>query len=348
MDSLREQGRRVFDQQFGCIETLVRRVARRRRLGYEEEQELYSRVMLHVVEDDYAVLRSFQGRSSWKTYLMVMIQRVLLDWRVQEWGRYRPSAKVRRLGSTAVLLDERINRDGFSPAEAVGDVLGRGVAEHAAEVEALADAIPRRCRRRLVEGEETLALLAGGERADSRVEDAWREQAHAKVRGGLAMALARLTDEERGLLRLRFVLGMTVQAIGRKTDAEARLLYRRYATIIRRLRRDLVAMGLTWREVRSMVAGAEWGLAAELCAGRRGSTRKKVKVAWLEPAAWATAAGRREGAGRVGSERARYLPQATERGPTRRRAESRDETAGESRGSVRRCASHSRRCRHGR
>lgn len=322
MEEQRRRGRAIFDQQVDRIGQLVRAVARRRGLGYDDEEELYSRVMLHVIEDDYAVLRSFERRSSWKTYLVVIIQRILLDYRVKEWGRFRPSARARSLGPAAGLLDERINRDGFSPAEAVGDVLGRGVAEDAAAVEALADAIPRRCRRRIVDGDEHLLVREDGEHADRRVEEAWREHAHARVRRGLAAALSRRTDAERELLRLRFVRGMTVRAIARRRACDARPLYRRYATILRRLRRDLGTMGMTWKDVGEIVDDCEWRLDVDLRVRRWRTASRERKALASEAVASTSGSGLRAApcrAKRPGSRAGRGVNAPSRPGATGRR-----------------------------
>ena len=110
MKGTRRHGEELLSQRLGQIEEIVRAVAAQHRLSFEERQELYSMTMLKMVQDDCAILRNFQGRSRWRTYLMVIVQRVLLDYRVKKWGRWRPCARAQRLGKTAIALDRRINR----------------------------------------------------------------------------------------------------------------------------------------------------------------------------------------------------------------------------------------------
>ncbi|MGH8186413.1 MAG: hypothetical protein ACREUC_07605, partial [Steroidobacteraceae bacterium] len=77
---------------------------------------------LKLIEHDYAVLRRFEGASSLRTYLTVVLHRVLLDQRNREWGRWRPSAAAYRNGPLAVRLERLVTRDGLTPAEAIAAV----------------------------------------------------------------------------------------------------------------------------------------------------------------------------------------------------------------------------------
>ncbi len=262
MTSIRQLGEELFSQRHEQIESTVRAVAAHRRLSADDGQELYGLVMLKVVQDDFAVLRRFQGKSSWGTYLRVIVQRVLLDHRVKEWGRWRPCARARRMGSKAVLFDRLINRDGMEPAEAVR-ALSNGGAEHA-ELERLAERIPRRPRRRLVSGDRHLQGVVDRETADRRLEAAERRRAVACLNEALASAFRGLPDSERRLLGMRFGRGWTVRRIAASQDLEARPLYRRFERILRELRRRLERAGLRWKDVAVALDGPEVDLELDL------------------------------------------------------------------------------------
>ncbi len=253
MQSTREHGEALFFQHLEQIERVVRAVAAQRRLDVEEVQELYSLVMLKMVQDDYAVLRGFQGRSRWITYLTVVVQRVLLDQRVKEWGRWRPCVLARRLGPTAVRLDRRINRDGMDSAEAIRDLLTRGVDETSAELEALAEQIPRRAQRRLMSGDKYLSMIVDRHEADRRVAASERKRAANCLTSALASALREIPASDRRLLELRFGRGWTVRRIAASENLEDRPLYRRFHSILRQLRRHLEHLGLSWTEIRAIL-----------------------------------------------------------------------------------------------
>ncbi len=249
MRDSRQRGEALFSQRLRQIERIITAVAARQRLSVDDRQELYSLVMLKMIEDDYAILRGFEERSSWGTFLTVIIQRVLLDFRTKTWGRWRPCAHARRLGPTAVELDRRINRDGLESTEAVRELSIRGVAESAADLERLAEQIPRRSRRCFVCGDTFLETLASDDGADQRLEAAAGRRAANQVNEAIASVLRRLPAAERRLLALRFGRGWTVRRIAAHQALEARPLYRRFDQILRRLRQRLQRIGVGWEDV---------------------------------------------------------------------------------------------------
>jgi len=54
------------------VDGVVRTIARRHRLPADEADELGSSVRLKLVENDYEVLRKFEGRSQLRTYLITV------------------------------------------------------------------------------------------------------------------------------------------------------------------------------------------------------------------------------------------------------------------------------------
>src|SRR5689334_14774092 len=134
------------------IERLVRFVCQRSRVVGADVDDFDSAVKLALVENDYAVLRAWEGRSSLATYLTVVIQRLLYDERARTLGRWRPSPEAKRLGDDGVLLETLLRRDERSIAEATEIVRARDASLTAADVEAMAARLPQRpLRPRAVE-----------------------------------------------------------------------------------------------------------------------------------------------------------------------------------------------------
>lgn len=265
METDRARGEALFERCYPQIETTVGRVAKQKHLSADETQELYSLVMLKVVRDDYAVLRDFEGRSSWTTYFVVIAQRVLLDERIRRWGRWRPSARARRLGPIAVELERRLNRDGWTLAEASRDLLTRGIGENADRLERLAEQLPRRRSRRWLPALPHLANLADVEGADHHLEKAEHRRTARTLGRALQRALAQLPREERRLLELRYGRGWTVRRIADRERLESRSLYRRFSRILRGLRRQLESSDCDWTAVSSILGRPEVELEECLC-----------------------------------------------------------------------------------
>ena len=87
-----------FLSNLAIIDRIVRFICRRHKISESEAEDFSSEVRLRLVENDYEVFRRFQHRSSLRTYLTIVIQRIYLDYRNHLWGKWRPSAEARRLG----------------------------------------------------------------------------------------------------------------------------------------------------------------------------------------------------------------------------------------------------------
>lgn len=250
-------GRRLFHEQFRQIEKVIGVIAHRKGLSNEEAKELYSLTMLKIVDDDFAVLRKFYQRSSWNTYLTVVVSRILLDERARKWKRWRPSAVALRLGETARLLDQRINRDGWPVAEAIADLRVRGITESSAQLEDLAAQIPRRFPRHFLPAETALRERECEEWASGRLDACEQRQAVQLIGKALRQVLRAIPETDRRLLELRFAQARTVRDIAELEGLPARPLYSRFERVLRRLQRQLKREDIEWSLVSQAIGSEE-------------------------------------------------------------------------------------------
>lgn len=222
------------------LDSVITSVARSRRMQRDDAADFRQSVHLRLVERNYEIFRRFAGRSSMKTYLTVVVRRLLLDWQNQTMGKWRPSAAARRLGATAEHLDRLLHRDGCSIDEAVGYIRARHADADAGAIRRLALAIPPRVPRavRLAQAHATIT--------DFR--DPVEERAHAARtaarRSALARALTRLERGDRALIFLRYRKQFSVQHIAQRRAEDAKVLYRRFDRILLRLRQQLAGEGI--------------------------------------------------------------------------------------------------------
>lgn len=241
------------------IEGLLRRVAARRCLSADEAEDFSSWARVKLLEDDCAILGKFRGRSSLKTFLVTVLQNLFRDYRIAKWGKWRPSAKAKRLGVDAVRLETLLYRDGLSFDEAA-EILRRnhGVSASIAELAELAGELPPRMPRRTV-GEGALGTLAelaelaedGG--VDARVRDEERWAAAERTEEGLGGALRGLDPEDRLILKMRFEDGLTVATIARTLGLDQKPLYRRIERCLSALRAGLEQRGVAAETVTELL-----------------------------------------------------------------------------------------------
>jgi RNA polymerase sigma factor (sigma-70 family) len=235
-----ENPRDVFLNNLPTIDTVVQMVARQQRMTWAEAEEFASIVRLRLIENDYAIIRKFRGGSTLRTYLTVVIARQGLDFRDACWGRWRPSRRARRMGRTAVALERLIVRDGMPIDDAWASVPAPETADGGARLRAFAEHLLPRVRRHWVAIEEIEDSHAST--VDPAVEAVLRDD--RVVNEALAHSLRSLTPADSRLLKLRFSNGMSVSSIARREGLDQGSLYRRLATLLRRIRRDLEARGI--------------------------------------------------------------------------------------------------------
>jgi RNA polymerase sigma factor (sigma-70 family) len=227
------------------IQRIAAFVARRNHLNAGEAAEFVQIVCVKLLEDDYGIIRKFEGRSSFSTYLTTVIGRLFHQWRVEQWGKWRPSAEARRLGEKAVTLERLLTRDGFSLSEAV-TVLTQGHPSFSVgELEAIYIRLPlRKPRPVFLSDENVLADLPSEDSAEERVLAGEREIALRSAAAGLDRAIGDFSPEDRLILQLRFWNGIRVSEIARILGLEQRKVYKRLEHLFKALRRALEDAGI--------------------------------------------------------------------------------------------------------
>ena len=94
-----------FLTSLALIERLIEYTCRRAHCPAQEAEEFAGWAKLRFVSGDYGILRKFEGKSALSTYLSVVLQRLFLDFRVERWGKWRPSAEAKRMGPLAVRVE---------------------------------------------------------------------------------------------------------------------------------------------------------------------------------------------------------------------------------------------------
>jgi RNA polymerase sigma factor for flagellar operon FliA len=233
----------LFLENLGTIDEIVTFVANRHRLTQDEREELAAGVRLKLVDDDYAVLRKFAGRSSLKTYLAAVITRYLLDLRNERLGRWRPSVEARRRGPIAVLLERMMSRDGLTFEEAMESLrTNHGVRDSRQALEAMCPLTVRPPRRFV--GEEHLDAATTADPESAAIARLDRDAVKDEVETALRGVLSRRNPQERLILKLRFEDGFRIVKIATLLGLDQKSLYRQLDRIVAELRTALEAAGV--------------------------------------------------------------------------------------------------------
>ncbi len=246
----------LFEAHLRYLERVLATVSHVLGFGRDDAQEFAAWALERLWRDDYAILRKWRGESRLTTYLGTVVVNLGREFRVQRWGRWRPSAAAVRLGAVAVRLERFVYRDGLSLSEAgrllrasgATDLSDRALATVLAEV-------PQRTVRRAAEP-GALDGLPDARRTDDEVLLEERDGARRAAYATLADALGRLASEEGAVLRLHFLQGLTLAEVARALSVPQKPLYRLRDRALATLRAELTASGLTADAVRDLLGGA--------------------------------------------------------------------------------------------
>ncbi|HEV7767020.1 MAG TPA: hypothetical protein VGQ76_18615 [Thermoanaerobaculia bacterium] len=237
------------------IERITAGVCRRANLTGADAEDFASDVRVALLENDFAILRKFEERSSLQSFLSIVIERLFYDQRTRTLGRWFASANAERLGPAAVLLEKLLRRDHRDFEQALRILQTAHPELTRGDVEALAEKLPERMSRPRPVALELVPpdSLPSSTRTDERALA--REAGELAERAGRVMrnALAKLDLEDRMLIRMRFGTSMTISAISRATRLPQRPLYRRIEALLLQLRLALADAGFDGSMVTDLV-----------------------------------------------------------------------------------------------
>jgi RNA polymerase sigma factor (sigma-70 family) len=231
-----ESADQLFLQQLPLIERVIALVCARHHLAAADADDFASVVKLKFIDDNYAVLRKFEGRSSLKTYVTTVVQRALQDYRISAWGKWRPSAEAKRRGAVALLLDQYLTRDRFTFDEACELLWTKHqVAADRAALEQLAATLPARVRRRFEADDALVDRPAPSVAPDQAVELAEQQSTADRVIAVMKTLLGKLATLDCLLLTLHYRDGRTLADIATILRVDQKRLYRRRKGLLEQL-----------------------------------------------------------------------------------------------------------------
>lgn len=275
-------GRLLFEKNLDVIDRAIGQVCRHVRLHGPEAEDFASTARLALLEDDCAILRKYEGRSSLASYVSIVVKRLFIAQK-RAMVRWHPSAEAVRRGDAAVTLERLLHHEGRPLDEALAITIAHHPDADARKLELIAEALPHRLPRpRLVpvaEGDEE--RLEGGTAADDRVVAADLDKRSALASRAVRSAMEAMSAEDRVILRLRFEKGMAIADIARSLGTAQRPLYRRIETLLATLKIALERNGIDCVDASEIIGGAgdrlDFGLASGKTANAKPSDQSEIK-----------------------------------------------------------------------
>jgi hypothetical protein len=238
---------RVLREQRPHVARLVQDIARHYHLAAHEITE-FSTLVEHTLErNDYELLRAFDRRSAWETYISTVVTRLFFEFQLELWGQWRPSAASQVLGPAAMLLEELVLRDHLPLADAI-DLMRTthrvDLSPH--RIELLARELHLPGHRDLHEPSTASGAIAEAELAHEPA-----------IRVALSDAIALLSPEDRLLLAMRYVDRQPITRIAKILRAAPRPLQRQIEQAKEVLRSSLLTQQIAIQDVDALLSQAE-------------------------------------------------------------------------------------------
>jgi RNA polymerase sigma factor (sigma-70 family) len=251
----------IFVQNLDLIDRIVAFVCRRNHLDPAESDEFASHVRFKLLEDDYGVIRKFEGRSSLGTYLTTVIQRLFFQYRVQLWGKWRPSAEAKRLGGKAITLERMLTRDDYTLSETISILTtGSEPLYTRAEIEALYLRLPARQPRPVLVADSAIPEVAAASAADDGVMHQQRECTARAAARAMDDAMQSMDAEDRLILMMRFWHAAKVPEIATALHQDQKKLYKRIDRLMVVLRDALQHAGVNREDAADLLTHADHNL----------------------------------------------------------------------------------------
>src|SRR4051812_42420762 len=282
----------LFKANLPLVDRVIGSVCRRAGLRDADAEDFASIARLALIENDYGILRRYEGRAPLGAFLAVVVQRLLSHEWTKLRGRWRASAEAERNGPAAVLLEKLIVRDGRSldEAAAIAGAIDPSLDRHrarelaarlpprpprprAAPIAGAPDPSPARHRARepparlpprpprprLVPLPDDDTPFVAPDTADARAQEGEARQMSERAARVVRETLDTLSSPDRMLLRFHFGAQLSIAEAARLLGVPQRPLYRRVEVLMQQLRGELEREGVGAAVVEDLISasGAE-------------------------------------------------------------------------------------------
>ncbi|HYI10892.1 MAG TPA: hypothetical protein VEK57_17665 [Thermoanaerobaculia bacterium] len=239
------------------IDRVIGGVCRRAGIFGADAEDFASAMKLALIENDYAILRPFEGRSSLSTFLTVIVQRFLFDERAKRTGRWHASREAERLGAAGVALERIVRGEKRTIDEALPILRSIDPTLTRERIVEMEMRLPRRpVRVQTVELAPAEERLVGSDRADERAIAEEQARLSDQVGRIVRETLEAMPLEDRMMVRFHFGESMTIADISGLLRLPQRPLYRRLESLLQRFRTAFARAGIEGRDVAGLIGDA--------------------------------------------------------------------------------------------
>ena len=244
----------LFLSHLSLIERISRSVAQRYGYQSDDAEDFSSHVKTRFLDNNYAVLRKFQGRSSLSLYIKTVIHRLWIDYEIKRTGKWRSSSTARKIGPIAVQLEELLYRKRYTFEEAYQILNSRhGTCPPRDTLSLLIQKLPKRWGKASVRMVSLDGLDPAKVTTAAEIQDPKTGERVEILRRVLTDFMDRLAGADRMILKMRFEDDFTFEEIGRLLKKKKLQVYWRIRKLLSDIEKELHAHGLAEDAVREII-----------------------------------------------------------------------------------------------
>jgi RNA polymerase sigma factor (sigma-70 family) len=251
-----------IEEQYDNIVKVIQSVCRKKVNQPQEIEECVSYILEQLVNNDYAILRSFKddGRAKLQTYLYTVFNRLLIDKLRKEEGYFRPSVHAKRLN----IFAERLERLLFQKKHTVEE--SYQILKNDPEftwtydyTSKLANELWRQDKP-VVETHENIderassqSKLDFNDNPEKVLQNKELINKRVIIEDSLENACQGFSHEDSLILKLRFTSQKSVSEISRILGQSRKVVERKIRVLLNHLRDNLLSKGMTKEEVSEII-----------------------------------------------------------------------------------------------
>lgn len=251
------EAKRLFVSNLTVTNKIIEKYCRMHNVRGNEVDDCRSYVYEKLIDNDYKKIREFKGNSSYKTFITVVITRILIDRKRLSSRKWKPSKKAIEIGKEAVILEELVYCKDCSFEEAYNILttnhnipIDRDKAYEI--VTQLQGRNIRRKRHKKVEIDEN-----GYGIHSISPEEAAIDEENLKIKEQLYIIIKEmhesLSNEERLLLKMRFEDDISISKIARILKMNRSDVDKKLKAIIRRFKDKILTKGISIDSIRDIL-----------------------------------------------------------------------------------------------
>ncbi|MBF0287239.1 MAG: sigma-70 family RNA polymerase sigma factor [SAR324 cluster bacterium] len=239
----------LFEKYFEDLQKVIMSTCARHRVFHQEAEEFISHIHFRLVDKNYAILRAYDGRSSFQTYLYTVVSRLFIDKFRSINGRWRPSKNAEKLGEVAVKFEELVHKERYTAEEAYHILTINHNLQLSREKWEKMIAHLKRTPKLHITSHDEVQDFAEETTPESVITAAIKKAAAEKIKSTLEGLIKELEEDDQLMLKMKFFSGHSIKQISIVLGRNRNYISKRLQSLLIQMKDNLLSQGFDWENV---------------------------------------------------------------------------------------------------